>query len=132
MAANTLRVPARDRTLQLLATLALADVVAQAGLLLALAVFAVTDGDRGAVSVSRGGSHWLVRRLLSLRVRSLQPIAVVLAAVSHSERRALHLATAHDLWLHVPDELRATGSLLEGRFAAHELLILAAPIQAMH
>ena len=45
VAADTLRVTARNRTLDLLAALALADVVAQAGLLLARAILAIADRD---------------------------------------------------------------------------------------
>ena len=45
MATNTLSVPTGDRAFDLLAALALSDVVAQAGLLLARAILAVANRD---------------------------------------------------------------------------------------
>ena len=45
VAANALRVPTGDRAFDLLAALALSDVVAQAGLLLARAILAVANRD---------------------------------------------------------------------------------------
>jgi hypothetical protein len=73
-----------------------------------------------------------VRGLLSLRMRPLQSIAVVLATISHGKCLTLQLAAAHDLGLHVADELRASRRLLKRLLAAHELLLFSATAQAVH
>ena len=85
MTTDPLSVPAGDRALDLLAALALADIVAQACLLLTLTILAIADGHRRSIPIARARGSRLVRWLLSLRMWSLKPIAVVLATISHSE-----------------------------------------------
>ena len=102
---DPLSVPAADRAFDLLAALALADIVAQACLLLTRTILAIADGDRRSVSVARARGNRLVRRLLSLRMWSLKPITVVLATISHSEGLTLELSATNDLWLAIAYEL---------------------------
>ena len=73
-----------------------------------------------------------MRRLLCLGVRSLQPVAVVLATVGDSECLALKLGATHDLWLAIAYELRTTSRLLNRVLPADKLLLLAGCIDAVH
>ena len=116
VAADALLVPARNLAFKLLPSLALPDVVVQSGLLLCRAVLAVADGDGGPFSVPRVRSCLLLR-VLRLRVRSLQPVAIVLAAIGDLERLTLQLLRR------AADELRAAGGLLHVLLAADTLVL---------
>ena len=124
MAADTCLVSTGDRTFYLFAALTLTNVVAKWGILLRIAIFTFPDWYRRSVSVSRTRSDWLTSGLLSLRVRSLEAITVVLAAVVHMVHLALILLLINRL--PTANELRtaSTWSFLEGLLAADVLLIL--------
>ena len=135
VATDALRVSAGDRAFDLLAALTLADVVAQAGLLLARAILTVADRDGGPVPVSRSGSGRLVRWLLRLGVRPLQPVAIVLAAISHGVCLLTRkLIAAHSLRLPsgIADELRAARRLLNRVLAADDFLLFVGSVDSVH
>ena len=124
MASDTCLVSTGDRTFYLFAALTLTNVVAKWGILLRIAIFTFPDWYRRSISISRTRSDWLAIGLLSLRVRSLEAITVVLAAVVHMVHLALILLLINRL--PTANELRtaSTCRFLEGLLAAEVLLIL--------
>ena len=124
MASDACLVPAGNGAFYLFAALTLANVVAKWGILLRTAIFTFPDWYRRSLSISRTRIDWLSIGLLSLRVRPLEAITVVLAAVIHMIHLALILLLID--WLPTANELRTTCScsFLKRLLAADVLLIL--------